>query len=218
MIQAAIFDFDGTLIDASEAICLSFNAVLSRNGLEPLGTDTVREMIGRPLWDMFGEVLDHPSADFVETCVAQYRAEFMPRSLPLSKPMPGLAVMLKQLAGSVLCGIATSRTVHGACHILEGFGLDQHFDTIVGIDSVTHSKPHPEPVLTALRNLNISPRQAVMVGDTMDDISAGRTAGTMTVGMARDTKRIEELWAAGADHVIQSLEELPAIMGPISNV
>ncbi len=213
VIKAAVFDFDGTLVDASEAICLSFNAVLLMHSVEVLSDKVIRKMIGKPLFDMFEETLDHPDAELVQTCIEQYRAEFMPRSVPLTRPMPGFESMLKELDGSVVCGIATSRTVWGARHILDGLGALSQFGAIVGIDTVTHCKPHPEPVLAALKALDVSPAEAVMVGDTSDDIMAGRTAGVLSVGFSQDEERIEELRAAGADFVIQNLAVLPALLG-----
>lgn len=210
MIQAVIFDFDGTLFDTTAAICEAFNGALKADGRAPIDERRIGAMIGRPLVDMFRQ--EDPAADLttIERRVARYRQRFLPACVKASKPMPGLHDCLRALRRRRLrLAIATNRKADGAVRILRGFHLRRYFPVIIGIDEVPRHKPWPDPIFEALRRLHVSPCTAVMVGDTPDDICAGCAAGVRTFGVTTDAHRRSTLLEAGAEAVLASLKELP---------
>jgi len=71
----------------------------------------------------------------------------------------------------------------GAVRGLKVAGLEDAFQVIVGADDVTHPKPHPEPVLTALGRLGAPATGAVFVGDSRHDLECGRAAGVQTAAV-----------------------------------
>ena len=101
--------------------------------------------------------------------------------------------------------VVTARTASGTRQILRGLQLDRYFEAVVGIEDVERSKPDPEPVRLALDYLEVAPSRAVMVGDTVHDMEAGRRAGTRTIGVATGPHPEEELLASGAEHVVAHL-------------
>ncbi|MBN1270271.1 MAG: HAD-IA family hydrolase [Kiritimatiellae bacterium] len=212
-IEAAIFDFDGTLVDASAAICFSFNHVLEIHGRPRLDDDAIHAMIGRPLREMFARVFPDATPDDIALHVREYRDAFHPVSRRMSKPLPGLHEVLPLLADRMKLAIATSRTVQGAVHILEEMKLERYFGVIIGIDEVTAVKPHPEAVRRALDRLGVAPARAVMIGDTTDDVLAGRAAGVATIGISADLVRRGHLAVAGADYIVETLSDLLSILG-----
>ena len=207
-IEALVFDFDGTLIDASIPVCRSFNAALEQFGVTPLEEDAVRRLIGTPLRGMFAIVLPEANEQELDELIAAYRVFFLPLGCSDSRPMPGLHPMLEHFHPRVKLGIATSRAADGAQLILAHMGMLDRFAAVVGIYEVTHAKPHPEPVLQALERLHVSPPHAVMVGDVPYDMEAARRAGVHAVGLVSELYPAEALRAAGADAVIRSLDEL----------
>ena len=79
-------------------------------------------------------------------------------------------------------------------------------------DVVNH-KPHPEGVLKVLELLDVSPAHAVMVGDTIVDIKAGKNAGcAMTIGVTHGFGTRTQLQEAGATHVVDALEEMISLL------
>jgi len=212
-LRGLIFDFDGTLIDASEAICYSFNAVFGKLGHDPVECADIRRMIGRPLRDMFRSFFPHASPGEIVAHVDEYRLVFRPVSVSLSRPLPGAREVIPKLAERFALAIVTSRAGAGTRRILESIGLLQLFPVIVGIEDVTRAKPDPEPVLKAMNQLGIEPAVAAMVGDTPDDILAARQAGVLAIGIASGAFSDAELEAAGADRVVRSLEELAKSLG-----
>jgi HAD superfamily hydrolase (TIGR01509 family) len=210
--RAVVFDFDGTLVDASEAICLSFNQVLSRNGLPTWEEPSIRRLIGRPLREMFTTALPAATPEDVDRLLAEYRAAFLPISIKLAQLLPGCRETVQTLAETNKLAIATSRAGNGAWRILEAMKLHSYFETIIGIYDVEQPKPHPEPVLRALERLDISPARAALVGDTTDDVVAGKAAGVFTVGITTGVHDRAELTAAGADEVVDSLCQLTDLL------
>jgi phosphoglycolate phosphatase len=211
-IRAVIFDFDGTLFDATEAICHSLNAALAAHGRAPLSRAEILPRIGRPLREIFQTLEPAATPARVQAHVDAYRAAFWPVCLTQTREMPGLHACLDGLRARVKLGIATSRSEHGARYILDGFGFGADFATIVALEHVQQVKPHPEAVLTACAQLGVPPAQAVMVGDTPDDMQAGRAAGAGTVGVTTGAYDRAALLAAGADAVLSTLADLPGLV------
>ena len=212
-IETVLFDFDGTLVDASEAICGAFAAVLRARGLPPMPEPEVRAMIGRPLREMFVVAGVEDNAAELEACLAIYRTAFFPIAVARSRLMPTAGETIARLRQRALkLGVVTSRLSDGADRILEAMELRHCFDVIIGLEHVQKPKPDPEPVLVALARLGVSANRAVMVGDTPDDVIAGRRAGGATVGVTTGVFDADALAAAGADVVVERLAELAELL------
>ncbi|MBP7275877.1 MAG: HAD-IA family hydrolase, partial [Kiritimatiellae bacterium] len=183
-LAAAVFDFDGTLFDATGAIVHSFNAALRRHARAELPADAILRKIGRPLYEMFPALVPDIGGDEVDGYIDAYREAFWPVCVSLTRPLPALDTTLAFLRNrGVHMAIATNRTARGARAILDGFGFSSDFETIIALEDVEQVKPHPEPVQRACAALGVEPRQTVMIGDTPDDIVSGRRAGARTVGV-----------------------------------
>jgi len=209
-LRGLIFDFDGTLVDASEAICYSFNAVFRVLSHPEVQCAEIRRMIGRPLREMFRSFFPGAGPAEIESYVDEYRAVFRPVSISLSRPMPGVRDLIPVLGGRLSLAIVTSRAGAGTRRILESLGMLAFFPVIVGIEDVVRAKPDPEPVLKALHQLGLEPDEAAMVGDTPDDILAARGARVLVIGIVSGAFIREELLATGADLVFESLPEMAA--------
>ena len=206
---AAVFDFDGTLFDASDAICHSLNAALVAHGRAPLARGEILPRIGRPLYEIFQSLEPGASPERVQGLIQAYREAFWPVCVRMTRPLPGLRECLDRLrsAGTRLA-IATNRSERGARFILEGFGLGGHFEVIVALEHVTRVKPDPQSILLAVGHLGLAAEQAWMVGDTPDDMRAGRAAGALSIGVTTGAHSDVALREAGAALIVASLAEL----------
>lgn len=212
-IRAAVFDFDGTLFDATGAIVHSFNAALVRHGRPALPRSTILPWVGRPLYEMFPGLEPDAAGGKLDAYIEAYRDAFWPVAVSHTRPLPGLAECLAALrADGLNLAIATHRSGRGAVQILEGFGLRDFFAAIVALEHIENTKPHPEPVLKALAQLGVEPAAAAMIGDTPDDVRAGRAAGALSVGVTTGAHTRAVLMEAGADVVLETLAELPALL------
>ena len=86
------------------------------------------------------------------------------------------------------------------------YGLQKF--SIVTSDDVTATKPDPEGILKVLKELGVKPEEAIMVGDLEADITAGKKAGVLPVGISHGFGTVEELTKAGAHTVVKDLTEL----------
>jgi phosphoglycolate phosphatase len=91
-------------------------------------------------------------------------------------------------------------------------GIADYFGYVIGADSVTHHKPDPEPVVNTLQTLGLEPSEVIVVGDMPVDILMARNASARSVGVTYGNSSREDLEAAGADYVIDSIEELLSLL------
>jgi phosphoglycolate phosphatase len=103
--------------------------------------------------------------------------------------------------------VVTNKPYVATIDILEALGLRAYFDAVVGGDTLPERKPHPAPILAALRHLGVAPEAALMVGDNYHDVQAARAAGvrTFAVTYGYSHKPHAEL---GADRLIDTMSEL----------
>lgn len=174
-----LFDLDGTLIDSIALIMSSYrHTMLTHRGTAP--DDAVwLAGLGTPLWEQFRRFTDDPRE--VDAMVVTYREHNLTHHDAMVRPYPGVREALATLADrGVRLGVVTSKTRAGTERGLARCRLDALFEVLVCADDVGRHKPHPEPVLTALRQLAAAPDGTVFIGDSPHDLAAGRAAGVRT--------------------------------------
>jgi pyrophosphatase PpaX len=215
MRPALLFDLDGTLIDSIELILSSaHHAFEGHEGRIPTD-DEWRAEIGRPLVDAFrGFVAEE--AD-VQRLMARYRAHQLANHDRLVRAYDGVVPVIRQLAAEGhAMALVTSKPDWLAQRGLEHVGLDDVISIVVGCDSCTRHKPHPEPVQRALALLNAPPSNAIFVGDSPHDVASGRAAGVYTIGVTWGAFSREQMLGSGADLVIHEIAELPRAVARFS--
>jgi phosphoglycolate phosphatase len=170
--------------------------------------------IGLTLRDGFKSMYPDFDDAKIDYCVETYRQIFAERRKELMPDLfPGVKETLEELhKRGYRMTIATSRLTDSLMLFMRHHGIDHYFEYAVGSDSVTHHKPHPEPALKTLAALNIEPSEAVMVGDMPVDIAMARNASVRSVGVTYGNSSREDLEAAGADYVIDSIAELLSLL------
>jgi HAD superfamily hydrolase (TIGR01509 family) len=124
--------------------------------------------------------------------------------------MPGCLDALNWLRErSISVGVCTSNSIIVAEKILDSCGLASYFSSVVGRSIDLKMKPNPDQIEVCLHEMDVEPRRAVMVGDSHNDVLAGKAAGTFTIAIPVYFTRSEALNAAKPDAVIKSLHELP---------
>ena len=211
MRPALLFDLDGTLIDSIELILGSArHAFVGFAGRIPTDEEW-RAGIGRPLQAVLREYAgdDHEA----DRLFQRYRAYQLEHHDRLVRPYDGIVDTLAELAGAGHgMALVTSKADWLAEKALRHVGLDRVIPTIVGCDSCVNHKPHPEPVERALALLGVAAEDALFVGDSPHDVESGRAAGVTTVGVTWGAFDRGELERAGADVVIDRVEELRGVV------
>lgn len=212
-VAGVLFDLDGVLVDSRTAIARSMNHALRACGLAARPEEELHPLIGPPLHDAFGEVIEAQRGDpqRVDDCVARYRERYRDACLTETRAFAGIAEMLGAL-GTLRRGVATSKPDVYAVPILETLGLRGWFGPVVGPSLAARSEPKSETVARALSALGASGPVA-MVGDRRHDVVAGRAHGLVTVGVLWGIGDREELEGAGADHLVESPAALARLLG-----
>jgi HAD superfamily hydrolase (TIGR01509 family) len=176
---AILFDVDGTLLDSAEFVLGAVEHTLRIHGRVPPLRQQIAATMGPPLVDCYRVLA--PGLDPV-TLVAAHRAWQRGR-MHLVRPFPNTIATLQALrAQSLRCGAVTARSRVSSLGTLEGAGLAGLLEVVVSAEDTPRTKPYPDPVLAALRQLGVAPAAAALVGDTATDIEAGRAAGVTTIG------------------------------------
>ena len=205
-----IFDFDGTLCDTRRNIIIAFRATMERLGLEMRDEATCGATIGLTLRDGFKSM--YPTLDdaAIDNCVETYRQIFAERRKELMPNLvPGVKETIKELhSRGYRLTIATSRLTDSLMLFMRHHDIDRYFEYLVGSDSVTNHKPHPEPVEKTLTALCIEPSEALVVGDMPVDIAMAHNAGVRAVGVDYGNATHAELSEAEADWIISNITKL----------
>lgn len=212
--KVIIFDFDGTLCDTRSNIIIAFRATMEHLGLDMRDEETCGATIGLTLRDGFKSMYPDFDDAKIDYCVETYRQIFAERRKELMPDLfPGVKETLEALRkrGHRMT-IATSRLTDSLMLFMRHHGIDHFFEYAVGSDSVTHHKPHPEPALKTLRELNIAPSEAIMVGDMPVDIAMAHNAGIRAIGVDYGNATREELEAAEADWIVDSITKILEII------
>jgi pyrophosphatase PpaX len=209
MPAALLFDLDGTLIDSIELIMRSMRHAFDGHAATVPTDAEWRALIGRPLRDSFREFVAEESE--VDRLFARYREYQLEHHDRLVRPYDGIVAAIQGFAADGHpMALVTSKADWLALKALVHVGLDSAIPVVVGCDSCTRHKPHPEPVERALALLRSTPDDAIFVGDSPHDVESGRAAGVRTIGVTWGASSRDELARAGADLVIDDVELLSA--------
>ena len=210
MLKLIILDFDGTLGDTRANIVLTMRQTLAQLGYPEQDVETIAATIGVPLEKGFEQLFPGISQADVALCAQTYRAIFVEnRKLLVPKVFPHVLETLEALRGrGYVLTIASSRSYGSLKEFLQEMGLASYITYVLGANSVTHAKPHPEPVLKTMADLGFQADETLVVGDMPVDIAMGKGAGARTCGVTYGNASRADLAAAGADFIIDDFSQL----------
>ena len=213
MIRLIILDFDGTLGDTRANIVLTMRRTLDRLGYAIPDEDTIAATIGVPLEKGFEQMLPGISPADVALSAATYREIFEKyRKEMVPDLFPHVRETLEALKDSgFILTVASSRSYGSLKQFLQDMGIAPYISYVLGANSVTHAKPHPEPVLKTMADKDFSADETLVVGDMPVDILMGKGAGARTCAVTYGNASRKDLAAAGADFIIDDFSELLAI-------
>lgn len=215
-IRAIVFDLDGTLIDSAGELRAALNGALGRLGRRPLSHREVTAMIGDGIVRLTERALAATGAPLTDEALDQaveaVRETYA--AMPPSTLYDGARETLAGLADrGVVLALCTNKPIDATRQVLGQLGLADWFQAVAGGDSYPARKPDPMPVRGLLAQLGVAPNAAALVGDSGNDINAGRAAGLTTIAVTYGYSQIppREL---GADLMVDSLTDvIPALDG-----
>jgi HAD superfamily hydrolase (TIGR01509 family) len=211
--RGVLFDFDGTLGVTLPSWTSAFGTVMGEHGITP----TEEELITYCFHSCTDEVIRNhgieDGAHFKERVWAAV-VELM-SSVDHYPRIPETLGALRD-EGYKMAVVTNSRR-EAVLPVLKRWNIDHHFDAVITIDDVSHGKPDPEMIHRAINQLNLSPSDTYIVGDSRADVNAGKRAGIRTIGFSPEENRkymtFEALKDLGPSHLIHSYDKLWEVLG-----
>jgi pyrophosphatase PpaX len=205
LLGAALFDFDGTLVDTTDLIYQSMRHATGEVLGREISRDVLMANVGQPL----PRQMELLSAEHAEALLDSYRLHNEENHDALIREFPGVEESLARLkAAGVRVGVVTSKRRFSVDMALKKFpGLGDVVDQWVTMEDTTEHKPRPEPLLKGLEMLGNVPReQAAYVGDSPFDVTAAKAAGVESVAVSWGAFSEDALRAAEPDQLVPDLD------------
>ncbi|MCM8710888.1 pyrophosphatase PpaX [Clostridium sp. SYSU_GA19001] len=213
MIKAVLFDLDGTLIDTNELIIQSFNYTLKKHLNLEVDRNELVMHFGEPLLN----TLEYFDKDNAHVLMQTYRGYNEAIHDEVAKEIVGAKETLNELkALGVKVGIVTSKRRTLAERGLNLFNLLHKMDVIITPEDTTKHKPDGEPVIKACENLGILPEEALMVGDSHNDILSGKNAGAKTCLVKYTVLPLHKIMEHNPDYAVEKIEDIIKIVREVN--
>ncbi len=213
MYNYLLFDLDGTLTDSGTGIMNSVLYALKKFDIEVEDRTQLYAFIGPPLAESFQKFY-HFSQEQALQAVCYYREYFSERGMFENKVISGIDTLLSELkdAGKKLV-VATSKPEKYTIKILEHFNLISYFQFVAGATMDETRNTKTAVIEYALQHINaVSKREVVMIGDRKHDIEGAKNNNIDSIGVLFGYGDRKELEQAGADYIVESVEELRMLL------
>ncbi len=205
-LNCVLFDLDGTLVDTAPDLITCLNSALTYHGFNIIEVNKVKPYIS------YGAVMmiekskitadKGIQAQILETMLTHYQNNIV----QYGGLFEGIEEVLQFIEDKGLkWGVVTNKHQRFTQPLMEALQLTKRAACIISGDTTRHSKPHPEPMLTACKQAQVKPEECVYIGDAKHDIIAGKIAKMKTLAaiygyLTEDDKPDD--W--GADELIES--------------
>ena len=216
-IKAIVFDFDGTLVDSAPGLMAAANIVLEEWGYPGITVDDAKVFIGDGMAVFSDRAVAKGGGTLGEAnrdrFVNRFRQTYAEVDAEQTVLYPGAMDTLQRFAADgVAMGLCTNKPHGATLPILSAVGIDGYLSAVFGGDSLDGvRKPDPRHVLAVLDALGVAPADAVMVGDSPNDVKAGKGAGLPVIAVTYGYS-LGPVEALGADVLIDNLIDLPAVL------
>lgn len=178
-----VFDLDGTLVDSKEDLANAVNVALESFDFPPLPHRVICSYVGDGAAALILRALPPGKTDLLPEVLDRFLACYRKHLLDTTRPYPGVVGALRKWSGMYRMAVLTNKGLAMTEEILSGLSLSGYFFEVRGGDSFGNKKPHPEGLLHLVREAGVGERETVMVGDSRNDVLAGRAAGAVTCGV-----------------------------------
>lgn len=212
--KAVLFDLDGTLIDTAADFIRIIQDMCRAENCEVVAADLIRTQVSEGARAMVKLVYPHLEVD--DPVFLAHRQRFLDlygADIAVETDLfEGMYPLLEELeARGIPWGIVTNKPRGLSEALLAALNLTERCTVLVCPEDVTRTKPDPEPMYLAARQINLPAEQIIYVGDHPRDIEAGRNAGMYTILAAYGYLPLshkDNLTAWQADCIVNDISEL----------
>jgi len=204
-----LFDLDGTITDPGIGITNSVMYALEKFGITVTDRSQLYKFIGPPLSVSFPKYYGFNEEE-TKSAIQYYRQTYRDKGIFECNLYEGIEEVLRKLKESGKKVIlATSKPQEFAIQILEHFNIDKYFDVVAGSGLDGNRDTKAEVIEYALNLAGVDNiKRAVMIGDREQDIEGARINNLDSVGVLYGYGSRSEHEEAGADYIIESIDEL----------
>jgi pyrophosphatase PpaX len=221
-IKCAIFDLDGTIAQTNELIFETFNYISKKyTGKTFTPQEIANEFFGPPeeggikkLLELYGN--DKTKIEELVKVATQEFYSYYEANHHKAKEYKGIRNLLLFLkyAGLKLA-IFTGKGRITTSITLRKLDLEKFFDIVVTGDDVKQHKPSGEGIKKILEILNLSPDEAILIGDATSDVKAGREANVKVISALWDSLTKEKVLEMKPDIIVHSIDELKEVLNDL---
>jgi phosphoglycolate phosphatase len=213
-IKLLVWDLDGTLVDSELDLAHSINAMLRHLQHPELPVEVVASYVGDGAPMLVRRALGDPDDEaFVHAALEYFMAYYREHKLDHTYVYPGVLETLeaiKQRSGLQMA-VLTNKPIGPSRAICEALGLAPYLSQIYGGNSFPTKKPDPYGAQMLLREHDVTPNEALMIGDSQNDVLTANNAGMyslgVTYGLSPESLRIH-LPDVLVDHATELLDVL----------
>jgi len=212
MLEAAIFDWDGTLADTRATIILSFQQALKENHIitADISDEYIERRIGIGATKTFREILreiKHPVDESLVKRLVESKSQTQINLKHQIQLFPDVIDVLETLQDKIRLGLASMNNKSVIDAVVNDKGLEKYFQVIVTADAVRQSKPHPEIFLKCAQQLNTLPSKCVVIEDSLFGVKAAKNASMKCIAVTTGAYSKEELEQENPDAVVANLKQ-----------
>lgn len=183
MLQAVLFDLDGTFLDTAPDMAAALNHLLAEEGRAVMDFAAIRPEVSNGARGLLriGFGLEPGDVDF-ERLRRRYLAIYADNLHHQTRAFPGIDAIVEELeAHGLRWGIVTNKPRFLAEPLMTALGYWPRAHCLVAGDDHPQRKPHPAPLFLACQQAGVEASRCWYVGDAVRDIEAGRNAGMTTI-------------------------------------
>lgn len=203
-----IFDWDGTVLNSIDKIVLSMQAAAEEFGVEQLGYDHAKSIIGLALPVAIETLFPEMTAEQRDLLQQSYSKHYIERDQAPCDYYPHALETIQALkAQGHQLAVATGKSRRGLDRVLASLGMSEFFDTTRCADE-TKSKPNPLMLQEILEELNCSVDQAIMIGDTSFDLEMAKNINMRRIGVSYGAHPLDRLKPCEPEMILDDLRGL----------
>lgn len=204
-----MFDFDGTLIDSAEDYRQAANRLMREEGKREFTIDEIIHGLGHGLRQLIHKLF--PEVEITDPHFVKLQERFQSyyeeNCFKHTRFYPGAFEFLENWDGQL--ALITNKNYRSTIKLMNELNLMKfNWSAIYGFDSLPQRKPHPMPLLEALKTTGVDPKHALMIGDSPPDILAAQAASVKVAAVDFGYTDIEMLKPLKPSVTVSSYQEL----------
>jgi phosphoglycolate phosphatase len=216
--ELILIDLDGTMIDTVPDLAIAVDGMMSQLNMPERGEEKVRHWVGNGIDRLVKRALlnqleGEPDEDLFQSALPIFKEIYAVANGHHSQVYPEVIKGLEWLKSQkykVAC--ITNKAAQFSEPLLKAVNLYDYFRLVISGDSLPKKKPDPLPLLHAADFFKVDRHNALMIGDSVNDVRAARAAEFKIICVNYGYNHGNDIRTAKPDAVIDSFAQLSSIL------